>query len=130
MVPSLFPETFGYVVLESFATGTPVIVHEGGGAIRETGAESGGGLSYRTDAEMLTAMRRMVHDEDLRSELAARGFAQRIGPWSEGAHVHRYMELIADCRESRDTGRTLRVDGAGTARPAKAGHPARRREAV
>ena len=31
VVPSLFPETFGYVVLEAFAVRTPVIVHKGGG---------------------------------------------------------------------------------------------------
>ena len=30
VVPSLFPETFGYVVLEAFAVGTPVVVHEAG----------------------------------------------------------------------------------------------------
>lgn len=118
VVPSLFPETFGYVVLEAFATGTPVIVHEGGGAIRETGAESGGGLAYRTDSELLTAMRRMVHDEDLRNELGARGFAQRIGPWSESEHVHRYMDLIADCRDARESGRRLRPDAAETDTPA------------
>ena len=35
MVPSLFPETFGYVVLESFAVGTPVVVHEEGGPSRK-----------------------------------------------------------------------------------------------
>ena len=62
VVPSLFPETFGYVVLEAFAVGTPVIVHEGGGALYETGFLSGGGLAYRTDTELLTAVRRMVHD--------------------------------------------------------------------
>ena len=36
---------------------------------------SGGGLGYRTDGELLLALRRMVHDEELRGELAARGFA-------------------------------------------------------
>jgi len=113
VVPSLFPETFGYVVLEAFATGTPVIVHEGGGAIRETGVESGGGLGYKTDVELLTAMRRMVHDEDLRSELASRGFAQRIGPWSETEHVHRYLELIAAKREARESGPKTRLDPGG-----------------
>src|SRR5262249_50666074 len=41
VVPSLFPETFGYVVLEAFAVGTPVVVHEGGGALYETGFLSG-----------------------------------------------------------------------------------------
>ena len=33
VVPSLFPETFGYVVLEAFAVRTPVVVHQGGGAL-------------------------------------------------------------------------------------------------
>lgn len=104
VVPSLFYETFGYVVLEAFATGTPVIVHEGGGALLETGVESGGGLGYRNDAELLTAMRRMVHDDELRADLAATGFAQRIGPWSETEHVHRYMEIIDQTRQARSAG--------------------------
>jgi glycosyltransferase involved in cell wall biosynthesis len=94
VVPSLFPETFGYVVLEAFAVGTPVIVHENAGALLETGVHSGGGLGYRSDGEMLLAMRRMIHDEDLRTELAARGFAQRIGPWSEAQHIHNYFGLL------------------------------------
>ena len=62
-MPSLFPETFGYVVLEAFAVRTPVVVHRGGGAIAETGVASGGGLGYETDAEMLVALRRVVHDD-------------------------------------------------------------------
>jgi glycosyltransferase involved in cell wall biosynthesis len=94
VVPSLFPETFGYVVLESFAVGTPVIVHEGGGALYETGFLSGGGLSYRTDTELLTAVRRMVHDRALHDELAASGVAMRMGPWSETEHVDEYLGLI------------------------------------
>jgi len=122
VVPSLFPETFGYVVLEAFAVATPVIVHEGGGAILETGAETGGGLAYRTDSELLTAMRRVVHDEKLRARLSARGFAQRIGPWSEGEHVHRYMDLLADCRAAREAGGRLAVDPAGSP-PSAAAEP-------
>ena len=69
VVPSLFPETFGYVVLEAFAVRTPVIVHNSGGAIHETGVLSGGGLGYKTDGELLLAMRRMVHADDLRDEV-------------------------------------------------------------
>ena len=74
VVPSLFPETFGYVVLEAFAVRTPVVVHEGGGALAETGVQSGGGLGYQTDAELLLALRRIVHDDDLRERLAHRGY--------------------------------------------------------
>jgi len=101
VVPSLFPETFGYVVLEAFAVGTPVVVHEAGGALLETGVLSGGGIGYRSDGELLLALRRVVHDEELRGDLAARGFAQRIGEWSETEHLHRYFELIGRYREAR-----------------------------
>jgi len=118
VIPSLFYETFGYVVLEAFATGTPVIVHEGGGALRETGVESGGGLGYHTDDELLTAMRRMVHDDELRAELASTGFAQRIGPWSETEHVHRYLEIIEKHRQARDAKSERRVDKTNEPTPA------------
>jgi glycosyltransferase involved in cell wall biosynthesis len=101
VVPSLFPETFGYVVLEAFAVRTPVIVHEGGGAIHETGVQSGGGLGYKTDGELLLAMRRLVHDDDLRDELAHRGYAMRIGEWSETAHIDRYFALIQGIKAGR-----------------------------
>ncbi len=115
VVPSLFPETFGYVVLESFAVGTPVVVHEEGGALQETGVLSGGGLGYRSDGELLLALRRMIHDEELRAELAARGFAQRIGEWSETAHIHNYFELIGRYREARGVRPVYRPHRAGTA---------------
>jgi glycosyltransferase involved in cell wall biosynthesis len=115
VVPSLFPETFGYVVLESFAVGTPVVVHEEGGALQETGVLSGGGLGYRSDGELLLALRRMIHDEELRAELAARGFAQRIGEWSETAHIHNYFELIGRYREARGVRPVYRPHRAATA---------------
>jgi glycosyltransferase involved in cell wall biosynthesis len=101
VVPSLFPETFGYVVLEALAVGTPVVVHEGGGALYETGFASGGGLAYRSDTELLTAVRRMVHDHRLHDELAARGFAVRNSEWSESAHLERYFDLLAAARATR-----------------------------
>ncbi|MGO9466741.1 MAG: glycosyltransferase family 4 protein [Isosphaeraceae bacterium] len=101
VVPSLFPETFGYVVLEAFAMGTPVVVHEGGGALYETAVKTGGGLGYSCDVELLTALRRVVHDHDLRNELAARGYAMRMGEWSESEHIARYLELVALARSAR-----------------------------
>jgi glycosyltransferase involved in cell wall biosynthesis len=101
VVPSLFPETFGYVVLEAFAVRTPVIVHEGGGAIYETGVQSGGGLGYRADVEMLTAMRRIVHEPEMRDALAERGYARRVGEWSEERHLQRYLDLVEKARSAR-----------------------------
>jgi glycosyltransferase involved in cell wall biosynthesis len=104
VVPSLFYETFGYVVLEAFAVRTPVIVHEGGGALIETGVESGGGLGYQTDGEMLLALRRLVHDDRLRDRLADRGYALRTGDWSEAAHLDRYLGLIRSIQSHRAAG--------------------------
>jgi glycosyltransferase involved in cell wall biosynthesis len=101
VVPSLFPETFGYVVLEAFAVRTPVIVHRAGGALFETGVLSGGGLGYENDAELLLAMRRMVHDTALHDELADQGYALRIGDWSERAHLDRYFQIIEEARLRR-----------------------------
>ena len=101
VVPSLFPETFGYVVLEAFSVRTPVVVHLGGGALAETGVQSGGGLGYRTDAELLVALRRIVHDDDLRAELSHHGYAMRTGEWSEAAHLDRYFDLIQSIRAAK-----------------------------
>ena len=82
--------------------GTPVVVHEGGGALYETGFLSGGGLAYRTDSELLTALRRMVHDRALHDELAARGFAMRMGPWSETEHLDDYLTLVGQGQAARE----------------------------
>ena len=103
VVPSLFPETFGYVVLEAFAVRTPVVVDRRGGALHETGVLSGGGLGYETDAELLLALRRVVHDRELRDELAGRGHDIRSGEWSETAHVDRYFGLIQAARAGRSS---------------------------
>lgn len=119
VVPSLFPETFGYVVLEAFAVRTPVVVHNEGGALRETGVESGGGLGYSTDAELLVALRRMIQDDDLRDELGDAGYARRTGDWSEAAHIDRYLDLIRNVRSGRSAttphqGAARRRDAAST----------------
>ena len=101
-MPSLFPETFGYVVLEAFAVRTPVVVHQGGGALHETGVLSGGGLGYRTDAELLAGP---AADRPRRRppRRAGRTAATpiRTGEWSEAAHLDRYFGLIQGIRAAK-----------------------------
>lgn len=109
VVPSLFPETFGLVALESFAVRTPVIVHRGGGALREVGVDSGGGLGYDTDAELLLAMRRLVHDDNLRDELAERGYIMRRTEWTERSHLDSYFDIIQTARKGRGTAKASPV---------------------
>jgi glycosyltransferase involved in cell wall biosynthesis len=101
VVPSLFPETFGLVALEAFAVRTPTIVHRAGGALHEVAVRHGGGVAFDSDAELLLAMRRLVHDDELRDELAARGYAARRCEFSERAHLDRYFDLIRGIQARR-----------------------------
>jgi hypothetical protein len=43
----------------------------------------------------------MLHEPGLREDLAARGFARRIGEWSEAEHLERYLDLIQRARAGR-----------------------------
>ena len=100
VVPSLVYETFGYVVLEAFAEGTPVIVRDLG-ALPELVTESGGGLVFDNAEGLVESIERIAADEVLRDELGANGRAARNGIWSEEEHLKRYFDLIETCRDSR-----------------------------
>jgi glycosyltransferase involved in cell wall biosynthesis len=109
VVPSLVYETFGYVVLEAFAEGTPVVVRALG-ALPELVAESGGGLVFDNPGALVDALRRMTADAALRDRLGRNGLQARLGRWSESEHMESYFELIAkfrrqshgQCRRVRD----------------------------
>jgi glycosyltransferase involved in cell wall biosynthesis len=104
-VPSLSWETFGYVVLEAFAVGTPVIARRRG-ALPELIGESGGGLLFESDTEFVEAARRLAADHELRQELGRRGQEAVATTWSETEHLRQYFSLI-DKVASR---RGLRLD--------------------
>jgi glycosyltransferase involved in cell wall biosynthesis len=106
-VPSLVYETFGYVVLEAFAEKTPVVVRDLG-ALPELVGESGGGLVFRTQGELVEALERLANDDDLRIRLGCDGFFARHGLWSEAEHLDRYFALIEQKRRSK----RVRVDRA------------------
>jgi glycosyltransferase involved in cell wall biosynthesis len=98
-VPSLVHETFGYVVLEAFAEKTPVVVRDLG-ALPELVAESGGGLVFRTQNELVEALDRLASDTELRVTLGCDGFFARHGLWSEAEHLDRYFALIEQKRRA------------------------------
>jgi glycosyltransferase involved in cell wall biosynthesis len=100
LVPSLVYETFGFITLEALAQRTPAIA-TALGAVGELAEASGGGITYRTEEEMLAAMERLRTNADLRNELANRGYTAFVERWSDGPHVTAYMEAIEDARERR-----------------------------
>ena len=75
LVPSLVYETFGFITLEALAQRTPVIATELG-AVGELARESGGGLTYRGEEELVAAMERLRTEPGLREQLGERGYAR------------------------------------------------------
>jgi len=100
IVPSLFDEPFGYVVLEALSLGTPAIVRHAG-ALPELIDDGVGGVIFRNTDELLAAMTRVAADDGLRRELGQRGREAVQTRWSEDAHMARYLALIERCRGSQ-----------------------------
>lgn len=93
IVPSLTYETFGMIILESFARKTPVIVRALG-ALPEVVRESGGGRIYHTDTELMGAVRQIAGSPDLRAELGERGYQALVRNWTREHHLKRYFEFL------------------------------------
>ena len=100
VVPSLFPETFGYVVLEAFAVRTPVVVHEEAAPCWKRACRAAAGSVTATDIELLTALRRILHDPELTRRAGQPRVRQADGRMVRDRHLDRYLDLV-------DQGRTI-----------------------
>jgi glycosyltransferase involved in cell wall biosynthesis len=102
LVPSLVYETFGFITLEALAQRTPVIATELG-AVGELARESGGGLTYKGEEELVEAMERLRTEPGLREQLGERGHAAFVERWSPEPHLDSYLGLIeqAGARRSK-----------------------------
>lgn len=93
LVPSLTYETFGIIIIESFARKTPVIVRDLG-ALPEVVQDSGGGFIYRNDEELLAAISQLAGSPGLRSELGEKGYQSFLRWWSKEAHLELYFDYL------------------------------------
>jgi glycosyltransferase involved in cell wall biosynthesis len=100
IVPSLTYETFGIVMLEAFARKTPVIARKLG-ALPEVVEESGGGLTFASDDELVAAVAALVGSPALRHELGERGYRALIAKWTRQPHLARYFDVIREARAKR-----------------------------
>jgi glycosyltransferase involved in cell wall biosynthesis len=108
IVPSLWYEVFGIIILESFARATPVIVRNIGG-MPNILAESGGGMTFDTDEQLLDAMEKLTADPELRRKLGRQGYAAWRQRWASDVHLPQYLGLVNrvlnDKRTSNDAKR-------------------------
>ncbi|MGB7210125.1 MAG: glycosyltransferase family 4 protein [Pyrinomonadaceae bacterium] len=101
IVPSICYETFGIILIEAFSYKTPVIVNDLG-ALPEVVDDSKGGFIYRSEEELLAAMRKLAADPGLRNELGENGHRAYLKYWTEEPHVRQYLDLIRSIKERRE----------------------------
>ncbi len=93
LVPSITYETFGIIIVESFARKTPVIVRNLG-ALPEIVAESGGGFIFDTDEQLLSAITQLGESKALRDRLGEQGYTTFLRIWTREAHLEMYYKML------------------------------------
>jgi glycosyltransferase involved in cell wall biosynthesis len=99
VMPSTGYEVFGIVLIEAFAQKTPVIARRLGG-MPEAVEDSGGGLLFSTEDELIDAMRRLQESPALRRDLGERGHRGYLTHWSEAPHLERYLAIVEEERRT------------------------------
>lgn len=99
VVPSIGYETFGIVLIEAFAQGTPVIARDIG-PLPEIVTRAGGGEVFRTPSELLAAMQRLQHTPGLRDRLGASGYRGFVDHWTERAVIPEYFAILRDAAQN------------------------------
>ncbi len=93
IVPSLTYETFGIILIESFARKTPVIVRDLG-ALPEVVKDSQGGYVYRTNTELLDAIDSLGSSVIERNRMGENGYRAFLKWWCKEAHIKLYFDFL------------------------------------
>jgi glycosyltransferase involved in cell wall biosynthesis len=88
------------VIMEAFNQKTPAIVRKLG-SMPEIIEESGGGLIYETDAQLISALDRLLEDTPFRDLLRQRAYRALQEKWTPDAYLEKYLGLIHELMESR-----------------------------
>jgi glycosyltransferase involved in cell wall biosynthesis len=95
IVPSITYETFGIIIIESFARKTPVIVRDLG-ALPEVVRDSGGGFIFQTPDELLEAIRQLASSPSLNKNLGEKGYQAFLRYWTKEAHLKLYFDYLEE----------------------------------
>lgn len=99
IVPSICYETFGWITLEAFGARTPAIVHDLG-PLPEVVAD-GGGLTYRSEAELVAAMETLRTRPEVRGSMGEAGYRNLHANFTQASHMQRYFGLIEELEAQR-----------------------------
>ena len=71
--------------------------------------ESGGGLVYDTDDQLIGALDRLLGDAPYRDLLSQRAYRALQEKWTADAYLEKYLGLIGEIQESRSALPSLEV---------------------
>ncbi len=97
IVPSLFPETFGYVLIEAWSQGVPTLA-SCSGALPEV-SSAGGGLTCASTQDFAEWIDRLHAEPHVARERGLEGWTQTRHRFSEAAHVHAWESLVTECQD-------------------------------
>lgn len=106
IVPSLCYETFGVVAAESFSASTPVIIYKQS-SLEEIVSTHGGGLMYRTSAELINAIDRLLNDQELRNKLGREGRVAYETEFAEDSFLRHYLEVVGELLAKKQAGEPM-----------------------
>lgn len=110
IVPSICYEIFPLVMLEALREKTPVLARKLGG-MAEVIDDSGGGVAYESDDELIAGMNHLLEDASYRRELGASGYQAFDKNWTPDAHLDRYFALIREIAFARRESRRFLLRG-------------------
>ena len=101
VVPSIWKEPFGMVVLESWARGRPVVAHRIG-ALQEIIEDGINGILSKADdvTALGNAILRLLHDRELCANLGAAGARKLQRDYSRTIWQDRILKVYQDCIEN------------------------------
>jgi glycosyltransferase involved in cell wall biosynthesis len=114
IVPTAGFETFGFVIIEAFRRGTPVIARRIG-PLPELVDACGGGETFQTPDELEQALRRMQHEPGRRERLAAAAYHGYADRWTESAVMPKFFMLLERIARQRGATDVMRALDAGRA---------------
>lgn len=114
IVPTAGFETFGFVIIEAFRRGTPVIARRIG-PLPELVDACGGGETFQTPDELEQALRRMQHEPGRRERLAAAAYQGYADRWTESAVMPKFFMLLERIARQRGATDVMRALDAGRA---------------
>jgi glycosyltransferase involved in cell wall biosynthesis len=101
IVPSLCFEVFPLAILEAFRQHTPVIARNLG-TMPEIIGESGGGIIYNTDEDLVAKLDQLLADPSLHRILGQKGYQAYQQKWTIDNHLQHYFALIHEIAETHN----------------------------